>query len=218
MPDPLPFIQTHTIQQFDAPNAIRLVARKMRDKTDLAMLYQDAASQSFQPLTGPKDAYAFKETYKAAQPIKDPQTGEEVQELEVDFSVQNLKSAQSKDLWAIASVTLTSIKPDHKPGPSEEYHMRLVAPLGNLAKSTEFIVVGGKVTQTHSWWSRMKKCLKNKCVAECAKSLATCPKPSWVAYLACVAARCGGCWVKCAACAGCKCKWWCKWGVGCCKA
>jgi len=219
MPNPRkPIIQTHKHEFFDLSNAQKMIAKRTRLRPDLRALFADAAAQGFKPLVGPKDVMAVKETYRAAQPIKDPSGRVAVQSLEVEFVAQNLGGPRTRDKWAIATISLKTQKPDGSAGPEEAYDMRLVAPAGNLQRPKEFIVTRGKVVQTRSFWSRMKKCLRKKrwCAEACGAALLSC-SGTWVVYLACVAAQCGGCWGKCAACAGCRCRFWCKWAVGCCR-
>lgn len=89
----------------------------------------------------------------------------------------------------------------------------------------EFTVEGGVVKEVvpdvvrghcGGWWCCFKERVKEKCPSTCISALTTCPTTSWPIYIACVIARCGGCVTKAMLCCSCDCRWWCKWGVGCC--
>jgi hypothetical protein len=68
----------------------------------------------------------------------------------------------------------------------------------------------------NSWGSAWSGCLHSQCANTCLSSLTQCSFGSWAGYFWCVAARCGGCVLRCAACATCDCRWWCRWAVRCC--
>jgi hypothetical protein len=65
-------------------------------------------------------------------------------------------------------------------------------------------------------FSRLINCVKGTCASVCLGSLTACAGVFPV-YLKCVAVSCGGCALKCGACATCNCSFWCRWAVGCCK-
>lgn len=70
--------------------------------------------------------------------------------------------------------------------------------------------------QASTIWSRFRGCVESKCISTCQNSLVACAG-AWPVYLKCVAAACGGCALKCGACAGCECSGWCRWASGCCR-
>jgi hypothetical protein len=65
-------------------------------------------------------------------------------------------------------------------------------------------------------FDRFNVCMKAGCYGTCLESLVTCVG-AFAAYLACVVTACGGCALKCGACAACDCAPWCSWGAGCCR-
>jgi len=64
-------------------------------------------------------------------------------------------------------------------------------------------------------FTRFITCIRRSCASVCLGSLTACAGVFPV-YLKCVAVACGGCALKCGACAACDCGFWCKWAVGCC--
>jgi hypothetical protein len=118
------------------------------------------------------------------------------------------------DMAAIAQVEVVS------GGRSEVYSFALIAPEGDFENAEEYQVAETgevlSVVAANSWWSCTKARVKDKCGSACLDALVSCPKSSWVAYLGCLAVKCGGCFLKAGACCGCNCKWWCKWATGCC--
>lgn len=94
------------------------------------------------------------------------------------------------------------------------YKALLIAPQGDVEKAMEYTVeksgTAYKVIETHSWWSCLKKKLKNKCSGACGTALVTCigvasaTGPfSWATYIGCVAASCGACFAYWS--------WYCAW-------
>lgn len=177
----------------------------------LKKLEDEAKKRGFKPSTGPKSSLALRHKFRAEKPVKPPQGehGTPVQELQFDISLRAFEKANSDDQAAVATVTVTAGQN------SDQYDLLLEAPAGNMAKAREFKVEGDKIVPANSWWSAARSCVTSKCGSVCVGSLITC-SGSWAAYLLCVAVRCGGCWVRCAACSSCNCRWWCKWATGCC--
>ncbi|MCP2163923.1 hypothetical protein [Goodfellowiella coeruleoviolacea] len=91
---------------------------------------------------------------------------------------------------------------------------------GQLDQVEEFTpepTAEGKVVLRDGWWNRLTTCLsRENCGTTCLNAALTCPKVNWAVFLGCLAGRCGGCIVKCAACATCDCSFWCKFVAGCC--
>ncbi|QLH23604.1 hypothetical protein [Streptomyces sp. Rer75] len=75
----------------------------------------------------------------------------------------------------------------------------------------------GHLVTRDGWWEALTSCFgSSDCGSTCLSAALTCPPAGWAVYLACLAGRCGGCVVSCAACATCDCTWWCRPAVGCC--
>jgi hypothetical protein len=66
------------------------------------------------------------------------------------------------------------------------------------------------------FWDLLLDCLADKCGQTCLSAAIGCSKGSWAEFLACLAGRCGLCVVKCHACAGCQCSYWCVPVADCC--
>lgn len=209
---PIPIEYKSLTREFLSPEQVTTQLQLMRNQqANLGVLFDYVEkTRRLVPATGPKSRYGMRETYRARTPIKDPHSSETVDELAVEILVQDLRKQRPGDSLAIAVIQLRAGKN------SETYEMLLDAPGSSFLTAKEFMVEGGQVILAHSWWSRMRKCLIKRCATPCTAALALCTG-SWAAYLACVAETCGGCWISCGACASCKCKYWCKWAVKCCK-
>lgn len=86
-------------------------------------------------------------------------------------------------------------------------------------KTIETFKDGAKVAggiQPFSIFSRFIGCVRNSCASTCLGALTACAGVFPI-YLKCVVVACGGCAVKCGACAACDCSFWCKWAAGCCR-
>lgn len=178
----------------------RQFSRLSRDPGVQALI-ADLDAKDFKPVArGPNAFFGLTKAYKSS----DGKTAT------FGLSLQSYSKAGSGDEAAVAVITITSGKE------SDTYRFSLVAPKGDFRNAVERRVdARNTVRLANSWWSRCKACLKKKCIAVCLGALVTC-SGTWAAYLACVAAACGGCFVACAACAACNCRWWCKWAAGCC--
>ncbi|WP_093478134.1 MULTISPECIES: hypothetical protein [unclassified Streptomyces] len=66
------------------------------------------------------------------------------------------------------------------------------------------------------FWDVLLDCLADNCGQTCLSAAISCSKSSWAEFLICLAGRCGLCVVKCHACAGCQCSYWCVPVAGCC--
>ncbi|MFH8895553.1 hypothetical protein ACH4HG_03990 [Streptomyces coeruleorubidus] len=74
----------------------------------------------------------------------------------------------------------------------------------------------GQLQQRSGFWDTLLDCLAGNCGQTCLSAAISCRKDNWASFLACLAGRCGLCVVKCHACAGCKCTYWCVPVAGCC--
>jgi len=167
-------------------------------------LQSKVLAQGFKPLAmaeGQKALFGTTTTFKSS----DGKTAS------FDVAMHAYEKSGSKDQAAV--VTMTFRAGDQ----SETYHCLLVAPGGDFEKTEEFTVdANNAVIVAHSYWTRFRRCLASKCGSACLTAIPTCAG-SWAAFLWCLVAKCGGCVLKCAACAGCNCRWWCRWAVGCCE-
>ena len=154
-------------------------------------------------------AFSIKSTIKASGGMLPPR-GEKGKAVEtVEFELVGMSATKGKDQGAVVTSVVRA-------GDNEVvYHFVLEAPGGDFRKAREFAVEDGKVVAAHSWWTAWVGCLRNRCASTCLSALGSC-SGTWSAYFWCVAARCGGCVLRCAACSTCDCRWWCRWATGCC--
>lgn len=194
--------------------APRLLYRMEESTSKLNKLVAEAYKSGYRPSQGPQAEMGLRQKLRASNLVQpdllSDEEGQPVQELEFELLFREFEKPDSQDSAAVVTVTLTAGQS------TEEYNMLLVASAGNFAQAREFTMENDQLVRANSWWTAVRDCLINKCGASCVGSLVTC-SGTWSAYLLCLAARCGGCWIKCTACATCNCKWWCKWGVGCCR-
>jgi hypothetical protein len=178
----------------------------------LKKLQDEAQKRGYRASNKPRSSVGLRQRFRAARPVRPPagEQGAPVQELQYEMSLRTLEKPNSQDQAAIATVTVTAGQN------TEQYDLLLEAPGGNFAQAQEFKVENDQVVPAQSWWTAARSCVTRSCTSVCVGSLVTC-SGTWAAYLICVAAACGGCWVKCAACATCNCKWWCRWATGCCR-
>ncbi len=74
----------------------------------------------------------------------------------------------------------------------------------------------GQLQVRSGFWDTLLDCLAKNCGQTCLSAALTCRKDNWADFLVCLAGRCGLCVVKCHACAGCKCAYWCVPVADCC--
>jgi hypothetical protein len=209
---PRPNFTTELFEVFESAKVLREIQARISTDRPLGLLAAEAKKRGFAPATGTRNVAGFRETVKAAQPIKPPRgtTGRPVEEASIDVRVQDYVKRGTRDRVAVLTVTT-------KAGAnSESYEALLEAPGGDFSQAREFRVKGNAVIPAKSWWTAARRCVTSSCSSVCVASLFTCTG-TWAAYLLCIAAKCGGCWLKCAACATCNCRWWCRWATGCCR-
>lgn len=206
-------IKNMTVEIFDNASVAKQLATLTR-KREVKPVYEHAALLGFSALEGRENLQGFKRTYNARDLVKEG--NQSVQKLELSYQVQELQKRGSKDKAAIIITTMRGVGVEE--GVDNDARL-LIAPGGDINKTEEFKVdkETNKIVPTNSWWTRFKACIQGKCTNECLKALVSCPTTSWAAYLGCLALKCGGCSAKCVGCATCKCRWWCKWAVSCCK-
>ena len=200
-------------EYFDAQGAVALFQRRLADgASNLKLLADEAQRRGFKKVTGPAGDFGFRQKFRAATPIRPPkgQKAEPVQEIEFELVLSAYEDPDSPTQAAVANVRIVA------GSNTETYDMLLESEVDDFEDVREYKVEGGKVVRAHSWWTAARDCVLRTCIGPCIGALFTCAG-TWAAYLGCVAIKCGGCWVKCAACATCDCRWWCKWAIGCCR-
>lgn len=210
----IPFqdLELEQTEVLDAPAAAQELQRGLaQPQGKLKTLDDEVRRRGYRPVTGPGADFGLRHRYRARNPIHPPagQQGQPVQEVQFELVLRAHEKPNSPDHAAVATVRMTA-------GQNvEEYDLLLEAPGGNFAHAREFKVENNRVVPANSWWTAARSCVTSGCSSVCVGSLITCTG-AWAAYLLCVAAACGGCWVRCAACATCNCRWWCRWAAGCC--
>lgn len=205
---PRPQIKSYQEEYLAATDVIRKVKKKRQVSEKVRALHDHAKRRGYLPSEKPNDIFGHKATIIPVKPLK--KMGKVVDKIIFEMEVQNLKKYRSKNKLAIVTTTIKSGELE------ESYDMILEAPDGNFAKPREYIVKQGKVVPTRSWNTRLKYCLKRHGISDCLLSLLTC-SGTWAAYFACVMVSCAICFIRCTGCATCRCKWWCRWLVWCCR-
>jgi hypothetical protein len=179
---------------------------------DLQRLDGEARRRGYRKATGPQAQIGLRQRFKADKPVRPPKgvQAQPVQEVEFEISLSALDKSDSEDQAAIVTVRVNAGQN------TEQYDMLLEANDGDFEDVREFKVENDQIVPAKSWWTATRNCITSRCGAICIGALVTC-SGTWVAYLGCVAAACGGCWATCAACATCNCRWWCKWAAKCCR-
>lgn len=201
MPKAPLYVRATTLDYLAPPSSKSAFAKTLAKDTGLRALRDKAITDGFTPHTGSKANWGMKSSWTTS-------AGET---LTYEWHIMALR--RGKDEAAVCTESLVSSRRE-----KEVYHSLLTAPNGNFTKASEhYATKSASIRLAHSKWTRFKACVKkSSCGSVCVAALTTC-SGSWAAYLGCVAIACGGCMGKCAACALCNCRWWCKWAVGCCK-
>lgn len=201
MPAPKSFV-TNITTDFPEQTALTRKFERLSRDPRVRALSDHLGSAGFKPVGRGKDAFfGLTNKFKSS----DGKTAS------FEMAVQSYAKAGSKDAAGLATVTLTSGEN------SATYHFTLLAPNGDFQKPLEHFTDGrNRVLRAKSWWTRWTRCLRSRCAATCLSALVTC-SGTWAAYFWCVVAKCGGCVLRCAGCATCDCRWWCRWAVGCCE-
>lgn len=175
-------------------------------------IFDHAAKLGFKPKTGDRDVHQIKRTFRASRPVKDPGGSSTVQTVSFDLVIQNFGKAGSKDEVAVAMLNITA------PGQTIN-DARLLTSVGGDRNNykEEMVDAQGKVVETQSWWTCTRDGVLRDCGGPCLAAIIGC-SGTWVAYLFCLAIRCGGCAAGKAVCCACDCRWWCRWATGCCDA
>lgn len=213
MPPRVPEIRSVRAAILDSGN----VLTNFRDRADRDLRIRRLSDQAqqlggrFEPVTENVVGYSY--SVDATQPIRPlpGQRGAAVNTTEFEIQLQQYPS-DTADKLAVGIATARA--GDN----SASYPLLLEAPNGEFLAANEYTVIGDRIEATRSWWTAITGCLTRQCVTVCANSLTTCwtSDSTWLQYAGCIAWNCGGCWLKCLACATCDCSWWCKWAAGCC--
>ena len=178
-------------------------ARLYKEDEEIIALADDLKKKGFHAQKWVHNFWGIQQSYKIKDKIAT-----------YSFYIQDYAKPNSKDLAAIGQVRVIA-----EDG-SQRYSFYLEAPDGDFDNAIEYCTNENlQISKANSWWSYVKSGLPSY-LAICEASLVHCTAaswlPSWVGYLRCVAAACGLAYTKASACSGCRCQWWCKWGVGCC--
>lgn len=165
-------------------------------------LHKEILGLKFKPVTGAKGVWGTKASW----------TSSDDETLTFEMNVQSYSKPGQRDQIALLSITVAGPK-----GENDEYCCYLRAPGGDWGKAVErFADKSNKIRDTHSYWTRAWNCIKANCGKPCLGSISACTG-GLAACITGLLTVCGGCAIKCLACAGCRCRWWCKWAVGCCR-
>jgi hypothetical protein len=207
-----PVFTSETFELFEPAKVLRDIQARVSADRPLGLLVAEVRQRGYEPAKGAQNVVGFRHSAKSVQPVKPPKgaTGAAVQDASFEIRVQDYAKRGTRDRAAVLTATVKA------GGNSDTYQALLEAPRGDFSHAREFMVKGNAVVPANSWWSAARSCVTKNCTSVCVSSLFTC-SGTWAAYIACIAAKCGLCWLKCAACATCNCKWWCKWAAGCCK-
>lgn len=184
-----------------APVAVASQIKELATSREGQALNSLLRQNGFSAKTGKENYFGWEVEYR----------GKDQKSLKSKLILQDYGKPGSKDIAALASVSLTS------GDQTSTYQFALIAPNGEVEKPQEYRVNENfKVEPAHSLWSCFVNRVRLQCVGVCISALTTCPTSSWAAYLGCIAGRCGGCAAKALACCACNSKWWCRGVVGSC--
>jgi hypothetical protein len=177
-----------------------IIEKKFRgymEDEGIKVLAAEIERDGFRPVRDEPQAFVgWRETYKG----KDGKT------VDFELDVEQFEKPGMMDKASLGMVTIAS-------GENRaSYKFALIAPDGNFDRVVEFTVdPQNKTVRASSWWTEFVDCLRRRCASSCASALGICGWNWW-----CIISRCFGCGLRCAACATCDCRWWCRWAVGCC--
>jgi len=209
-----PAIASESVELLDQDRAFKSF-QAQSDRPELNVMTDHLASRGYVLLEKPEEAFCIKSKITATEGMRPPR-GERAEAVKtVEFELVGMSTQKDdqdqgdQDQGAV----VTSIV---RAGDNViTYDFILEAPGGDFRRASEFAVEDGKLVVANSWWSAWGGCLRSRCANTCLSSLTQC-SGSWSTYFWCVAARCGGCVLRCAACSTCDCRWYCRWATGCC--
>ena len=201
------------------PTQVLQDMKKLRGQGNVKALVSEASSRGYTPADSAKEVLGLRQTFESVIERKPSLSDlrverdilrEPVTKVEFEIGVQSFRKQRSNDQGAIVRAAISAGRN------KEVYEMLLEARSGDFDDFTETTVDdNGKVVEAESWWTAFRGCLP-PCGPVCLRALVTC-KGTWAQYIGCVLWHCIGCGAKCAGCATCNCRWWCRWGVGCCR-
>lgn len=194
--------------------ALEELRTRIREEPRVRRLRDELSTRGYTIQDRPEETIAIRFTAQATDDVRPPHglRLQPVREVTAEFLVQSASKADAEGAIATASISAG--------GNRIEVPVLLEAPRGptgvDFQRAREFTIeAADQVIEARSWWSAWVGCLQRECAATCLSALFTC-SGTWVAYLGCVALRCGPCVLRCSACATCDCVWWCRWAAGCC--
>jgi hypothetical protein len=212
MPD-LPVIVSERIELIDSRNVAAQLERLSRMRPGLEQVLRGATEARFSALAEDDSFFGYRVTMEADREIRPPDDAPEgpgVRSVTHEVLLQGF--SRGADQAAAGTVTITAGTY------TSEYNLLLEAPGGDINRMIERTVQGNELVLADGWWDRFRNCLGDKCGGVCLSALGGCISAGAIpAILVCLAVSCGGCAAKCAACATCNCRWWCRWAVGCCR-
>jgi len=206
-------IENETVELLDPKAAHDAYRARAKDRKEVGKLSDEVKQRGYSAKDEPEGAFGIRVKARATKDVRPTSAsaaaGEAVRT--VEFELLGLSASKSGAEAAVATCVV-------KAGRQElVYDFLLEAPGGDFSRAREWTILDGKVVEAHSWWSAWVGCLQRSCASTCLTSLFACTG-TWAAYFWCVAAACGGCVLRCSACATCDCSWWCRWAAGCCDA
>jgi hypothetical protein len=211
MPD-LPLITAERIEIIDSTNVAAQLERLGRMRPGLDRVLRGATEARFSALTEDNSYFGYRVTMETAREIMPPDdapSGPGVRSLTHEILLQGFSRGDDQAAAGTVSVTAGAYTSD--------YNLLLEAPGGDINRMIERTVRGDELVLVDGWWDRFRNCLGG-CGGVCLSALGGCIASGAIpAILVCLAVSCGGCAAKCAACATCNCRWWCRWAVGCCE-
>jgi hypothetical protein len=202
-------VVSEAVEVVDRGAAQSQFRRHLQDRPHMRLLHEEAQRRGYQPQDRPEESFSIRVRSRASDDVRPPRggPGQPVREVEFELVGQSVSKADAEG--AVATITIRG------GGNYTEHSILLEAERGNFLQARESTIENDQVVESHSWWSAWTGCLYRDCASTCLNSLWAC-SGTWAAYFWCVAAACGGCVLKCSACATCDCSWWCRWAAGCC--
>jgi hypothetical protein len=205
-----------TLEFLPQDRALEDLRTRIREQPRLRRLSDEVRARGYTIQDRPEETFSIRFTTQAIDDVRPPNVPglrlEPVREVTAELVGQSASKADAEAAVATASISAGDNR--------IEVPLLLEAPRGptgvDFQRARESTVEAtDQVIDSRSWWSAWVGCLQRDCAGTCLSSLFTC-SGTWAAYLLCVAAQCGGCVLRCTACATCDCVWWCRWAAGCC--
>lgn len=207
-----PIIKLEKFEVLDSENALSELDALTGMHSDLQLLLNLTESAGFTEVAG--SSFGWQVTVETAEEIRPGEgdaPGDPVNSLTSRALFKGFTGGggAAPSLLAVGTMTATA-------GQNQVIeHLQLEAPGADMDRMIERKVEGNALVEVDGWWDRFRGCLGG-CGGPCLAALTGCIRPVLPAILVCLAVRCGGCAAKCAACATCDCRWWCRIS-GCCR-